>query len=72
MLTKTDLMKFRTLIDERLDKKLEPIKKKLDTVDKKLTLSVKLSQTESKYHHLRLVELETKTGVKKPPYPTSN
>jgi len=72
MLTKTDLTKFRTLIDERLDKKLEPIKKKLDTVDKKLTLSVKLSQTESKYHHLRLVELETKTGVKKPPYPTSN
>ncbi len=76
MLTKNDLANIGKVVDQKLDakldEKLDPIKKKIDSIDKKLTLSIKLSQTESKYHHLRLVELETKTGVKRPPYPTSN
>jgi tetrahydromethanopterin S-methyltransferase subunit G len=68
MLTKKDLKHIGTVIDERLDKKLKPIKKTLKTIDKKLDTTVAVFDRDFNFHHRRLTQLEEKVGVKPPPF----
>lgn len=49
MLTKDDLLAIGTLIDERLDAKLKPIKEQLDTVELKVeTVNARTERIEKK------------------------
>lgn len=72
MLSKTDLKNIGSLIDQRLDEKLKPVNRKLNGISKDLNMYIKQSQLDLKHHHDRLVKIEKKTGVTRPPYPIAH
>ena len=76
MLTKSDKKYLEETIDQKLDQKLDdklkPIKQKLNIIQKTLTTSIKLSESQLKYHHTRLTNLEEKVGIAKPDYVSFN
>ena len=67
-LTKKDIQQIGSVVDQKLDRKLKPIKKQLKQI--KSTLDVHILQTDRQlnYHHRRLIQLEEKTGVERPPF----
>lgn len=64
MLTKNDLQNIGSVMDE----KLEPIKKDLKSIKRKLDITIRTFDRDFNYHHRRLVQLEEKVGIKPPDF----
>lgn len=59
--TKNDV---KTIVDDAL----EPVKKDLKSIKKKLDTTITHFDIQLNYHHRRLIQVEENIGVKPPPY----
>jgi len=71
MLTKTDLQQIREVvgeeIDEKLDKKLKPIKRDISYLKKTLSIAIRRFDETDVNHERRIVKIENHLGL-----PTKN
>lgn len=63
-LTKKDIQQIGSVVDQ----KLKPVKKSLKEIKNSLDMHIRQTDRHLNYHHRRLVQLEEKTGVARPPF----